>query len=264
MTNAPLIDSHTHLDFNHFDADRKDVILRAQENNVLALISIGIDIQTSRAALKIAQEYDNIFTSAGFHPHDANKMTSDDFDELEQLYSHPKVVAIGEVGLDYFYDYSPREIQRRVFRRFIDLAIEIRKPLIIHTREANEDVLSILKDRAKSGWNGVFHCFSGDENMARKVLDLGFYISFTGNVTFKNSRSLPVAKYVPTERMIVETDCPFLTPVPFRGKRNEPAFVNYVARKIAENKNMPFDEFAIMTTRNAKNLFQLPLKLVNS
>ncbi len=255
-----LIDTHTHLDFDRFDADREAVIERAKESNVSAMLTIGIDHKTSLAAVDIAQRHSNIFASVGVHPHDAKDKTDEHMQELADLLAHPRVVAIGEVGLDYHYDYSPREVQRRVLRQFLDLSQHTQMPLIIHTREADEDILAIIRDKARSGWRGVFHCFSGDVQMARRVLDLGFYISFTGNITFKNSRSVLVMKEIPLEHLLVETDCPFMAPVPHRGKRNEPAFVNLVAQKIAEVKNIPLHDVIHATTANAIDLFGLDIQ----
>ncbi len=254
-----LIDTHTHLYFEQYDSDREKVIARAIGSEVLAMVTIGIDSASSQASIDIAERHGNVFASVGYHPHDAAKMTDQDFEELTEMLNHPKVVAIGEVGLDYHYDYSPRDVQRKVFRRFLDLSLETGKPLIIHTREANEDILDIIRNRSRTGWRGVFHCFAGDEKMAGEVIDMGFHLSFTGNVTFKKSRSLPVAVSVPVEKLMVETDCPFMAPVPHRGKRNEPAFVHYVAQYIAEQKNMAFQEFAVQTTQNAIALFGLSI-----
>jgi TatD DNase family protein len=186
-------------------------------------------------------------------------MTDEHFAELRDMLSHPRVVAIGEVGLDYHYDYSPRDVQRRVLRQFLDLSLDTQTPLIIHTRESDEDVLAVIQAKAKKGWRGVFHCFPGDEKMARKVIDLGFLVSFTGNITFKKSSSRHVMQTVPLEKMMIETDSPFLAPVPNRGKRNEPAFVKIVAEKISEEKGVPFDEVARVTTQNAIALFGLEI-----
>ena len=257
MTNPIFIDTHTQLDFDRFDGDRDEVIRRAHEANVAMMITIGVDYATSLAAIKIAEEHKNIYAAIGVHPHDAANMTAEQFEELRDLLEHPKVVAIGEVGLDYHYDYSPRDVQRRVLTQFLDLAQDRQMPIIIHTREADEDILSVIREKGRSSWHGVFHCFSGDVRMAQKVLDLGFFISFTGTVTFKNTSSLAVAAHVPMERLMVETDCPFLAPVPKRGKRNEPAFVVHVASKIAEAKQMSVAEFARITTLNAIKFFNL-------
>ncbi len=255
-----LIDTHTHLDFNQYDADREEVVCRAKQADVAGMVTIGTDLKTSRKAVEIACQFRNVFAAAGIHPHDAGNATEEDFAELEELYKHPRVVAIGEVGLDYYRNLTKPEIQRRVLRRFLQWAREMDKPLIIHTREAEEDILAILRDMSKKGWRGVFHCFPGDLEMAEKVMDMGFYISFTGSITFKNSTATEIAKNIPLERLLVETDCPFMTPVPHRGKRNEPANVHYVAQKIAELKQIPFEKVAQYTTRNALELFGINLE----
>jgi len=254
-----LIDTHAHLDFHQYDADREEVIARAREANVTRIITIGIDRQTSEKAIEIAENHHNIYAAIGIHPHDANEATDEDIEVLKELIQHPKVVAIGEVGLDFYRNISPPDVQRRLFRMFLDWSSEYGKPLIIHTREAEDEILTILKERSKSGWRGVFHCFPGDQKMAETVIEMGFLVSFTGNITFKNSRSLAVARDVPMERLMVETDSPFLTPVPHRGKRNEPAFINFVAQKIAEVKDIPVQQVARITTANAQNLFGFEL-----
>jgi len=254
-----LIDTHTHLDFDRFDQDRTRVIERALEEGVGAMLTIGVDLESSIASMKLAEEYKQVYAAVGVHPHDAKKARDEDFDQIQEMLQHPKVVAIGEVGLDYHYDYSPREVQRRVFRRFLDMSLEIEMPLIIHTRDADEDVIPLIREKSRAGWNGVFHCFAGDTTMADTLVKMGFLISFTGNITFKNSRSLKVATHVPLEKLMVETDCPFMAPVPHRGKRNEPAFVKLVAEKIAEHKHVPYEHVAELTTANAINLFKLPI-----
>lgn len=255
-----LIDTHTHLDFDQYDGDRKNVILRAKENNVKAMITIGIDLETSKRSIEIAQQHSNIFAAVGIHPHDAAKATQEDINELETLIEHPAVVAIGEVGLDFYHNLSPRDVQRKMLRMFLDWALTKEYPLIIHTREADDEILHIIREKSRTGWHGVFHCFSGDVKMAEQVLELGFHISFTGNVTFKNSKSVHVMKTVPLEKLMIETDSPFMAPVPHRGKRNEPAFVNHVAQKIATVKEIETDEVARVTSQNAINLFGLKIQ----
>lgn len=254
-----LIDTHTHLDFQQYDADRELVIERAKDAQVKALLCVGIDLPTSRQAIAIAEHHPNLFASVGVHPHDACTVTGENLEQLRELVQHPKVVALGEVGLDYYRKLSPLDTQRRIFRVFLDWAKQTDLPLIIHTREADEDIITILRERARTGWRGVFHCFSGDQRMADKVLELGFLISFTGSITFQNSRSAEVVKHVPIEKLMVETDSPFMAPVPHRGKRNEPALVNYVAQKMAELKGLPYDEVARITSQNAIDLFGLQL-----
>ncbi len=255
-----LIDSHTHLDFRQFDADREDVIYRAKEANVKAMITIGTDPATSREAIKIAEKHTNIFAAIGIHPHDAAEASEDDIRELKEFLQHDKVVAIGEVGLDFYRNISTPDVQRKMLRMFLGWSQESGLPLIIHTRDADEEILAVIREQGKSGWHGVFHCFAGDQYMADEVLEMGFHISFTGNITFKNYHKLDVVTHVPLEKLLVETDCPFLTPVPHRGKRNEPAFVHFVAQKIAEIKGVSTNEVAHITTANAVNLFNLNIE----
>ena len=258
MTNV-LIDTHAHIDFQQYDADRQDVVYRAKESGVAGIINVGIDLPTTQKSIQIAEQFTNVFATAGVHPHDVGKAEQQDLEELKELINHPKVVAIGEVGLDYYRYLSPIETQRKLLRKFLNWSLETEKPLIIHTRDADDDIIALLKERQKSSWRGVFHCFSGDEKMADKVMELGFYISFTGTITFKNSRSTQIMKNIPLERLLVETDCPFMAPVPQRGKRNEPAFVNYIAQKIAHEKNIPISEVQKITTANAIDLFNIEL-----
>ncbi|MDZ7723198.1 MAG: TatD family hydrolase [candidate division KSB1 bacterium] len=261
MTEPKLIDTHTHLYFDQFESDLDAVVGRAQGADVIAMLVVGIDYESSLQAVSTAEKYDFIFAAVGVHPHDAKDMTDEHFDAIRDLLNHPKVVAIGEIGLDYHYDYSPRDVQRRVFRRFLDLSQESKKPVIIHTREADEDILDVIQGRSRHNWSGVFHCFSGDVPMAEKAIELGFHISFTGNITFKRSRSIDVAAALPLNRLMVETDCPFMSPVPKRGRRNEPAFVQYVASRLAKAKNIPVEQVARITTQNAVSLFNLPLEM---
>ncbi len=255
-----VIDTHTHLDFHQFDADRDDVIYRAKEADVAAMITIGIDRKTSEKSVQIATENINVFAAVGVHPHDAGAIKEGDLEVLRELAEHPKTVAIGEIGLDYYRNLTPPETQRKVLKTFLEMAKELDKPVIIHTREADDDIIAILKEYGKQSWRGVFHCFSGDVEMAKKVIDMGFLVSFTGNITFKKSTSAGVAAKLPLEKLMVETDCPFMAPVPNRGKRNEPAFVQYVAQKLAELHNKRYDEIARITTENAINLFGLTLE----
>lgn len=254
-----LIDTHAHLDFENYNGDREEVIRRAHEAGVKAIITIGIDAGTSAQSVAIAENNENVFAAVGVHPHDAAKIEEDDLDQIRRLLDHPRVVAIGEVGLDFYRNMSPHDIQKRLLKTFLGWSLELDYPLIIHTREADDDILRIISDKSRSGWSGVFHCFSGDVEMAGKVLDMGFHISFTGNITYKNSRSVEVMKEVPLEKLLLETDSPFMAPVPHRGKRNEPAYVNQVAQKIAEVKGVSTAEVARVTSRNAIDLFRLKL-----
>jgi TatD DNase family protein len=252
-----LVDTHSHLNFQQFDADRAQVIERAAEADVKTVVSIGIDLSTSLRSVALAEEFDNVYASAGVHPHDVAQVQEDDLEKLFDLLQHPRVVAIGEVGLDYYRNLSPAELQRKYLRTFLDWSLETGKPLIIHTREADGDMLRLLREKSRTGWRGVFHCFAGDLKMAEEVMALGFYLSFTGVVTFKNAQMAEIAQAVPLDRILLETDCPYMAPVPHRGKRNEPAYVQHIAQKIAELKNEPFAHVAAVTTENACKLFGL-------
>jgi len=254
-----LFDTHTHLYFDQYRNDLAQVLLNARQAGLEALINIGIDRDTSKKCAQMAETHSIMYAAAGVHPHDVANIKENDLDEIAALLEHPKVIAIGEVGLDFYRDISPPEDQRKIFKLFLDWSLDYEMPLVIHTREAEEDILKLISGHKKKGWRGVFHCFPGDEKMAKAVLDLGFYISFTGNITFKKSASFRVMKSVPLERLLIETDSPFLTPVPFRGKRNEPAYVQYVAQAIANAKGVSLDEVAERTTSNAINLFGLSL-----
>lgn len=255
-----LVDSHCHLDDAAFDADRKDVILFAKQLGIKWILNPGADLASSKKAVVLADEYPMIYAAVGVHPHDAKDVPDDWEAQLQELGAHPKVVAIGEMGLDYHYDHSPRQAQQDVFRKQIRLARSIGKPVIIHEREAPADVLTILKEEQVQDVGGVMHCFSGSIESARLFMQLGLYISFAGPVTFKNARrSLEVASAIPLDKILVETDAPYLTPEPYRGKRNEPGHVLLVAQKIAEMRGMDFSEFAEAVTFNAEQLFRVSI-----
>lgn len=257
-----LIDSHVHLDDPRYDTDRDDVLQRAQAAGIEALVTIGCDVATSQAAVALAQAHRNVFATVGVHPHESRHITEGWYETLRSLARQPRVVAYGEIGLDYHYDHSPREIQRQRFREQIQLARELSLPLSIHTREAQEDTVAILREESARDVGGVFHCFSGDAWLAREALDLGFYLSFSGVLTFKNATLLrEIAGTVPLDRVIVETDCPYLTPVPYRGTRNEPAYVRHVADVLADilgNGQASFESIALATVQNTKRLFKIP------
>lgn len=204
------------------------------------------------------EEYDFIYAAIGWHPVDAIDMTEEDLAWIKELSAHEKVVAIGEMGLDYHWDKSPKDIQKEVFRNQIALAKEVNLPIIIHNRDATEDVVTILKEEGAEAVGGIMHCFTGSAEVARECMKMNFYLSFGGPVTFKNAKKpKEVVKEIPNDRLLIETDCPFLTPHPFRGKRNEPSYVKYVAEQIAELKEMTFEEIASITTENAKRLFRI-------
>lgn len=252
-----LFDSHAHLDDEKFDADREAVIARALENGITGIINAGACMASSARSVLLAEQYDSIYAAVGIHPHDAKSAKETDYDQLAAWSKLDKVVAIGEIGLDYYYDFSPRELQRTVFVRQLDVARQMDMPFIIHDRDAHGDILEVLKTEAK-GLKGVLHCFSGSLEMAKEVIKMGFYISIAGPVTFKNAAKLPeIVANVPLERLLVETDCPYLTPHPHRGKRNEPAYVNFVAQQVASLRGMDIAEFSKAVTANTKTLFRI-------
>ena len=253
-----LADSHAHIDDERFDADREEVVARALAAGVSLIVNIGADMASSARSVALAEKYPGIYAAVGMHPHDSQDMKENDYRQLEQWANHPKVVAIGEIGLDYHYDLSPRPVQKEVFLRQLDVARKTGKPFIIHEREAHADMLDIIRYAAR-GLNGVFHCFSGSVETAREYLKMGFYISVAGPVTFpKSVKTKEVAKAVPLDRLLVETDSPYLTPQPFRGKRNEPAYVRLVAEEIANLRDISLAELAETTTANVRRLFNIP------
>lgn len=253
-----LIDSHSHLSDAKFAADYADVLARARQNDVGIVINISSTLANSREVLAQAVACDGMYVTVGVHPHEASSWTEETLDALRQLARPPKVVAIGETGLDFHYDFSPREQQEHAFRQSIRLARELKLPLVIHDREADEMLLNILREENASEVGGVVHCFTSALETARAVLDLGFCIGFTGIITFPKSAELrEVVKFVPMERLLIETDAPYCAPVPHRGKRNEPAFVQFVAEKVAAVKGVSVEEVAEMTAANAKRLFRL-------
>jgi TatD DNase family protein len=253
-----LIDSHCHIDDTRFDADREVMMTRARAAGVEHFVTIGCDLATSRAAVALAQKHPYISATVGVHPHEVRLIQEGWYDELRSLARSDRVLAYGEIGLDYHYDHSPRDVQRIRFREQIQLARELKLPIVIHTREAQEDTITILKEEKASELGGVFHCFSGDAWLAKDALDLGFYLSFSGVVTFQNAVMLrEIVKTVPLDRILVETDSPYLTPAPYRGKRNEPAYVRQVAEKIAEVHGIDMEKVEEATTQNTKWLFQI-------
>lgn len=255
-----LVDAHCHL--TDLSPDALEATLdRARETGVSLFVAIGagFGIEDAAKTLAMSEARDDMVCALAVHPHDARLVTEDNFKALAQLIrTRPKVRAVGEIGLDYHYMNSDKEAQRDVFRRFIGLAKEAAKPVVIHDRECGEECPDILAEEGGRDTGGMVHCFSGDLALAKRYLDLGFYVSFTGIITFKKSEALrEVVAYVPLDRMLVETDTPFLAPVPFRGKKNEPAFVKHVAACVAEVKNIPFETVAATTTQNARRLFNI-------
>ena len=253
----PLVDSHCHLDFKKFDRDRPAVVAAAEEAGVVAIINPGVSLATSRAAVALAEEYPLVYAAVGVHPHDAKDVSGRTIGDLRQLAGHPKVVAIGEIGLDYYRDRSPRSDQRRAFAAQLELAAELSLPVIVHNREAAEDTFAALESWVAGGDDrrGVLHSYSAGVQWLEKTLELGFYLGISGPVTFPQAYALHrVARKVPLDRLIIETDAPFLTPVPFRGQRNQPAFVKYVAQKITDLRKKAVGE---QTTRNVFELFSI-------
>ncbi len=255
-----LIDSHAHLD--SFGDGLEEILVRARAAGVTHLITIGASdgLAPNHTAVQIAESHDNVWAVVGVHPHDARIVDAAALDTIRALAQSPKVVAIGEMGLDYHYDHSPRDVQQQAFRDFLELARAEKKPVVIHTREADDDTVAILKEARAHEIGGVIHCFTGGESLARGALDLGFYLSFSGVITFKNAEPLRnIVGWAPRDRVLVETDCPFLAPIPHRGKKNEPAFVVYTAATIATAWGVPPAEVYALTSANSARLFGLPL-----
>ncbi|PZD94879.1 hydrolase TatD [Paenibacillus sambharensis] len=253
-----LIDTHTHLDSKKFDHDREAVIQRAREAGVEIMVNVGFDRETIPTTIELAEKYEFIYAVVGWHPVESIHMREEDLDWIERLTAHPKVVAIGEIGLDYHWDTSPKNVQHEVFRKQIRLAKRVGKPVVIHNRDAHEDVVRILQEEEAEEVGGVMHCFSGSWETAKQCLDMNFYISFGGPVTFKNARvPKEVLAKVPEDRLLIETDSPYLTPEPYRGKRNESSYVAYVADAAAAILGKNRGEIEKITMENAKKLFGL-------
>ena len=250
-----LVDTHCHLYFDELKNDMDGVLNRADELGVKRFICVGTNLTDSFESVKLAQQYENIYATAGIHPHDAGSVENNYIERLRKLSENYKIVAVGEMGLDYFRNISNPDEQKQVFKEQLNLAQEINKPIVFHNRDADKDTINILSDFSKV--NGVAHCFSSSYDTAIKLIEMGFYISFSGNLTFKNSHLPEVAKKLPLDRLLVETDSPFLSPMPFRGKTNEPSRVRYVAEKLAEIFNSNIEHIADVTTTNAKALFNL-------
>ena len=251
-----LIDTHVHLNADHYDEDLEEVILRARDTGIEKMVVVGFDRKTIERTMRLIDRHADVYGVIGWHPVDAVDCTDEDLEWIEELSKHEKIVGIGETGLDYHWDKSPKDVQKELFRRQIALAKRVDLPIIIHNRESTEDCVEILKEEQAGEIGGIMHAFSADENVADEVINMNFYISLGGPVTFKNAQ-LPkdIAVHVPLERLLVETDAPFLTPHPHRGKRNEPSYVKLIAEKIAELRDMPYESLAKATTENAERLF---------
>ncbi|MGW6666281.1 MULTISPECIES: TatD family hydrolase [Peribacillus] len=251
-----LFDTHVHVNAEQFNEDLEEVIERAKEAGVNNMVVVGFDRPTIIRAMELIEAYDFMYAAIGWHPVDAIDMTEEDLQWIEELSNHPKVVAIGEMGLDYHWDKSPKDVQMEVFRKQIRLAKKVGLPIIIHNREATADIVNILKEEEASRVGGIMHCFSGSAETALECINMNFYISLGGPVTFKNAKKpKEVAAAVPLDRLLIETDCPYLAPHPYRGKRNEPSYVKLVAEQIAQIKQLTIEEVSQVTTENAKKLF---------
>jgi TatD DNase family protein len=266
-----LVDSHAHLEMEQFDADRELMLQRARDAGVATIVAIGSGTGPGSldCGIQLAAQHASIYATIGIHPHEAKLATNVDFDELAGLTKQPKVIAWGEIGLDYFYDHSPREVQRRVFLQQMELAVAAKLPIVIHCRPSENtdnawvECLELIRERwAPSGLGGILHCFTGTWAHARRALDMDFMISFAGNLTFPKAQQIrDAAKQVPLDRMLIETDSPFLAPVPYRGKRNEPAFVKETARQLGELRGLSTGEIGLLTAKNFYSFFSLPEKL---
>jgi len=259
-----FVDSHCHIDGEAFDADRDEIIQRAKDAGVKIMLNVGTGNPHTgeiKKAVEVAENYENVFASVGVHPHDAR--VYDDKAEnylIDLMKSSEKVIAWGEIGLDFYYDHSPREIQIEVFKKQIRIAKDLNSPIIIHSRDANEETVEILQDECsyENFRGGIMHCFGGTAEMAQELIKIGFLVSFAGNVTFKKAENLrEAARVVPLDKLLIETDCPFLTPVPFRGKRNEPSFVVHTAKFLADFYEITLEDLARATTQNFLNFFNL-------
>ncbi|KAA0543727.1 TatD family deoxyribonuclease [Bacillus sp. BGMRC 2118] len=253
-----LFDTHVHLNADQFNEDLEEVIQRALDHNVKKMVVVGFDRITITRAMELIDSYSFLYAAIGWHPVDAIDMTDEDLMWIEQLASHPKVVAIGEMGLDYYWDKSPKDLQQEVFRKQIRLAKKLKMPIVIHNREATQDIVDILKEEEASEVGGIMHCFSGSLEVAKACIDMNFYISLGGPVTFKNAKKpKEVAAEIPLDKLLIETDCPYLAPHPYRGKRNEPSYVTLVAQEIATLKGITYDEVVQKTYDNARQIFNI-------
>lgn len=251
-----LFDIHAHFDDEKFDQDRQEALYRAYNAGVKYIINASSDIRSSEKSIKLAEEYEFVYAAVGVHPHDAETADSNTLKELRALAGNQRVVAIGEIGLDYYYDFSPKQLQKEWFAAQIGLAREVGLPIVVHNRDSHQDVMDILKASEAEDIGGAFHCFSGSVEMARELLNLNFYISIGGVVTFKNARKVKeVVEYIPEDRLLIETDCPYLAPEPYRGRRNESAYIVETAGVIAGIRGTTPEHIAETTAQNAKKLF---------
>jgi len=253
-----LIDSHSHLEMPEFKKDLEQVIQRAMESGVEHIFTVGTEKKGWMRALEIAHSHPSVYAILGVHPHNAKEIDEETYSTLRKLCRDEKVRAYGEIGLDFYRNLSPRDVQLRRFREQIGLAKEIGLPVVIHDRQAHRETLEILKSEKAGECKGIIHCFSGDYEMAKDCIEMGFYISVPGSITYKNAGGFQeVVKQIPLDSLLIETDAPFLAPVPFRGRRNEPSYVRYTAQKVAEIKKVPFEKVAEVTTENALRVYRL-------
>ncbi len=258
-----LVDTHCHLTHERFHGDRSAVLVRASEAGVAAVVTVASSAKDAGSALTLAREKPGVWGTAGIHPHESGGAQSGDMERIAELLAEDEIVAVGETGLDFHYDFSPRPLQRELFRRHVELAHETRLPLVVHSRSADEDTASAIQE-APAGVRGVLHCYSGGKELLETALEAGWFISFTGLVTFRNFSGVDLLRAVPRDRLMVETDAPYLAPVPYRGKRNEPAHVTHVCQAVARHRGEKLDVVAEYTTRNAARFFGLPIEAQTS
>ena len=253
-----LFDSHAHFDDDKFKDDAYEIIENAFNNGVRYILNVGTDIKTSKRSIELAEKFEYVYATVGVHPHEVEKLKDSGEEAMRNLCTHPKVVAVGEIGLDYYYDHSPRELQKSWLTRQLKMAKELNLPFVLHDRDAHEDIMKIIKTEFPFNKSGVFHCFSGSWEMAKELLNMGFYISVGGSLTFKNAKkTVEVVKNISLDKLLIETDSPYLTPEPFRGRRNDSSYMKLVAEKIAEIRETSLEEIAAITTENAKRLFNI-------
>ena len=258
MSDMILVDTHSHIDIKEFDTDREETVKRAAQNGVAVIVNASFDLESSRRSVALAAKFDNIYAIVGVHPHDAAEVPEGYLESIADLAKQPGVVALGEMGLDYYRDLSPREVQQNVFRDQLALAREMKKPVVIHDRDAHGDLMEILRKDGIPKKGGIMHCYSGSWDMALECMKMGFYISIAGPVTYPNAARLKdIAARLPLDRILIETDCPYLTPQINRGKRNEPAYVKYVAEEIARLRGMSGEDFARAASGNAGRIFNI-------
>lgn len=253
-----MFDSHAHYDDKAFNQDRDEVLNLVYQDGVKYIVNAGSSVKSSKTCVELSKKFDFVFAAIGVHPHDASRVSENYLSSIEDLSKYEKVVAIGEIGLDYHYDFSPRDVQKKCFIEQINLAKHLNLPIIVHDREAHEDVIKILRQEKAETAGGVMHCFSGSLELARETVKMGMYLGIGGSVTFSNAKkTLEVVKNIPLEYLVSETDCPYLTPVPHRGKRNDSRYMKHVIEKIAEIKGLTFEETSGKLTENAKRLFKI-------